>query len=68
MFFFSFSAPTIAKRGDLLRLGPFTFRLEFGAPSERTMATADVTFAPGAIVKRATEHELEALAEAVPTG
>ncbi|MHC5022966.1 MAG: SpoIIE family protein phosphatase [Planctomycetota bacterium] len=54
--------PVAAVSGDYIRMGPFTFRLGFGSPSTRAVAPTDTGTAPGTIVERVPNRELEALA------
>lgn len=48
--------------GDLVRFGPFSFRLELGEPS-RSITTTEPAVAPGTIIERVTPPESGGVAE-----
>jgi serine phosphatase RsbU (regulator of sigma subunit)/pSer/pThr/pTyr-binding forkhead associated (FHA) protein len=54
--------PVATEPGDLVRIGPYTFRLERGEPDDRTLVPRDMALAPGSVMARATTQELDALA------
>ncbi len=56
-------SPAQAAGGDLMRVGPYTYRIDVEGSHEHTLAITDVGIAPGTIVQRATSKELDALAE-----
>ncbi len=57
--------PTLIASGDLVRFGPYTFRVNSGGggSDSRTLAAVDEHVAPGTIVERISNRELEALAQ-----
>ncbi|MCH8315736.1 MAG: SpoIIE family protein phosphatase [Planctomycetes bacterium] len=58
--------PTLIASGDFVRFGPYTFRVNGGGGSgndSRTLAAVDEHVAPGTIVERISNRELEALAQ-----
>lgn len=56
------ATPTIAAPGDLVRLGPYAFRLACDAVESGMRATGDATLAPGSMIERPAQPELDALA------
>lgn len=54
--------PTSIDHDDLLRLGPFMFRVDSAAMTERALATTVTTVAPGTIVESVSVRELDSLA------
>ena len=58
--------PTLIASGDFVRFGPYTFRVNGGGGSgsdSRTLAAVDEHVAPGTIVERISNRELESLAQ-----
>ncbi len=54
--------PILTGHGDLLRIGPFTFRVDSALDSPRTIAETDATIAPGSFVEAFSDQELDLLA------
>ena len=54
--------PTPIASGDLLRIGPFTFRIKWGEEDHKSHATVQELAAPGTIVERVSARELDSLA------
>lgn len=54
--------PTLTGHGDLLRIGPFMFRVDSAAVSDRALATTEAIVAPGTIVESVSARELDSLA------
>ncbi|MCK4873786.1 MAG: SpoIIE family protein phosphatase [Phycisphaerales bacterium] len=54
--------PAITGHGDLLRIGPFMFRVDSAAVTDRALATTDATVTPDTIVTAVSARELDSLA------
>ena len=54
--------PTLTGHGDLLRIGPFMFRVDSAAVTDRELATTVATVAPGTIIEAVSARELDSLA------
>jgi serine phosphatase RsbU (regulator of sigma subunit)/pSer/pThr/pTyr-binding forkhead associated (FHA) protein len=52
----------LAAPGDFVRMGRYTFRMEFGEETPRSYTTTDGAEPQGTIVERVTNRELESLA------
>ena len=55
--------PTLTGNDDLLRIGPFTFRVNMGAAASRAMVTTDDALGQGTIVEQVSAGELDSLAQ-----
>ncbi len=57
--------PTLIASGDFVRFGPYTFRVNDGSgdSDSQTLAAVDESVAPGTIVERISNRELESLAQ-----
>ena len=55
--------PAVAAEGDFIRIGPYTFRLSFGASRPSTMARTDHGVAADTIVERVSNREIGSLAQ-----
>ncbi len=55
--------PALIAAGDLLRFGPYTFRVDGGEGPAKRFAPIDEHIAPGTIIERIPNRELESLAQ-----
>jgi sigma-B regulation protein RsbU (phosphoserine phosphatase) len=55
-------APTPLRHGDLLRLGPFTFRVDIQGEATRARVSADTDTLTGTVVEQVSKRELDSLA------
>jgi len=55
--------PTVAAQGDFIRVGPYTFRIDFGGSKVSTIAMTERQLGSDTIVERVSNREMGSLAQ-----
>ncbi len=55
--------PTVAAQGDFIRIGPYTFRIDFGGSRLSTIAMTEKQLGSDTIVERVSDREMGSLAQ-----